>query len=135
MAAPLGDLNYWEERRRERQYGAVLALTNHHARMQANVTAAWTPSKPGDLVFARDIQKEHQHGRKLDLVWLGSRLLVSLTSSGVSGYVQELYGEKVKRYHLDDVKTYCPRQHPSNTTTIERGLCYMQGSHGKELFF
>lgn len=131
VATPYGDLQYWEEKRKEIRDGAVLALTNHHTKLQARAQAAWTQPKPGDLVLVRDIQKEKQHGRKLDPAWMGPRLLVGISSSGVSGYVQELYGEKIKRYHLDDLKTYCPRQHPSNATTIERSAMLYAGFPGQ----
>lgn len=36
-------------------------------------------------------------------------ILTEIASSGVSGFVQELYGEEVKKYHFDDLKTFCPR--------------------------
>lgn len=88
--------------------------------LQAKAQAAWTSPKPEDLVLVRDIQKEKQHSRKLDPAWMGPRLLIGISSSGVSRYVQELYGEKVKRCHLDDLKTNCPRQQSSNATTIKR---------------
>ena len=81
--------------------------------------------------MVRDLQREKQHGRKLDPSWLGPRLLVELTNSGVSGYVQELYGEKTKRYHLDDLKVYCKRQATSNYTTIERGAMLYAGFPGQ----
>ena len=132
VATPKEDLEYWEERRRELRNQTTLALTNHHTRLQANATSAWTPPKVGDLVLVRDMQKEKQHGRKLDPSWVGPRLLMRLTGSGVSGYVQEMYDDKVKRYHLDDLKVYCRRERTATAATvIDRAAMMYTGFPGQ----
>lgn len=131
VAIPQGDLQYWVDRRAELRDGAVLALTNHHVRMEARATALWTKPSQGDLVMVRDLQRDKQHGRKLDARWLGPRLLVGISSSGVSGYVQELYDDRVKRYHLDDLKVYCHREGAENNTMIERGAMLYAGFQGQ----
>ena len=71
----------------------------------------------GDLVLVRDFERDKYHGRKLDARWLGPRILTEITSSRVSRFVQELYGKEVKKYHLDDLKTYCPQAENSPTAT------------------
>lgn len=38
------------------------------------------------------ICRDKHHGRKLDARWICPRILTEITSSGVSGVVQELYG-------------------------------------------
>lgn len=43
---------------------------------------------------------------------------MEITSSGQAGYVQELYGEQVKKYHLDDLKVYCPREGQFSAATV-----------------
>lgn len=63
----------------------------------------WTQPRVGDIVLVRDFEREKHHGRKLDARWVGPSILTEITSSGVSGYVQELYGEGVKKYHLGDL--------------------------------
>lgn len=43
--------------------------------------------------------------------WLGPRLLVSLSSSGLTGRVRELYGAGgTKKYHLNDLILYVERK-------------------------
>ena len=81
--------------------------------------------------MVRDIQRDKHHGRKLDARWLGPRLLVGVSTSGVSGYVQELYDDKVKRYHFDDLKVYCAREGTNNDTTIARGAMRYAGFNGQ----
>lgn len=93
-------VEYWQERRKEVQDGVILTLTNNQAKQQAKASALWTPPKLGDLVLVRDIQKEKHFGRKLESNWMGPRMLTEVTQSGVSGYVKEIYGDKVKKNHL-----------------------------------
>lgn len=84
--------------------------------------------------MVRDIQKDKQHGRKLDANWLGPRLLVEVAPRGVLGYVKELYGDATKKYHLDDLKVYCQRQQglPSGATLVcERGAMRYAGFPGQ----
>ena len=40
-------------------------------------------------MLIRDLQKDKQHGRKLDTNWLSLRLVVKMTPREVSGYVKE----------------------------------------------
>ena len=131
VTVPEMDLQYWEQKRQERREGSLLALTNYQARLQAKARALWTPPKAGDLVLVRDFQKEKHHGRKLETNWLGPRLLTEVTQSGVSAYVRELYADKTKKYHLDDLKTYCSRQTTDNSTTIDRGAMLYAGFPGQ----
>lgn len=105
------------ERREEQRTFAIQSISENHTRQEKETRAQWTKSQVGDLVLVRDFERNKHHGRKLDARWLGPRILTEITSSGVSGFVQELYGEKVKKYHLDDLKTYCPRAENSPTTT------------------
>lgn len=52
-----------------------------------------------------------QRGRKLESKWLGPRLLVSLSLSGLTGKVKELYGEGgTKKYYLNDLILYVERK-------------------------
>ena len=122
---------YWQERRKEIQDGVILALTDHQAKQQSKASAIWTPPKPGDLVLVRDFQKEKHFGRKLESNWTGPRLLTELTQTGVSGYMKELYGDKAKKYHLDDLKVYCSRSVPANVSTIDRGAMLYAGFPGQ----
>ena len=98
----------------------MLARNNHHSRLEAKATAAWTSPSPGDQVFVTDRLGISSMGG-MDLRWLGPRLLISLSGSGVSSYVQELHGDRVKGYRLDDPKTCCPRKRLSGAVTVERG--------------
>lgn len=45
---------------------------------------------------------------------------MGLPTSGTSGYVQELYRDKTKKYHLDELKTCCLRGEANNMTSIHR---------------
>ena len=86
----------------------------------------------GDLILVQDFERDKNHGRKLDARWVRLRILTEITSSGVSGFVQELYGEGVKKYHLDDLKTYCPRADDAPTTTsITRTAMSLAGFPGQ----
>ena len=132
--APHANLSYWTSKREEIREGAILSLANYQDRLQAKAKALWTSPKAGDLVMVRDFTKDKAHGRKLDPNWLGPRLLVELTSTGVSGYVRELYGGTLKKYHLDDLKVYCQRQLglPINCAVqFERGAMRYAGFSGQ----
>ena len=90
--------------------------------------------RAGDLVLVRDIQKDKQNSRKSDVNWLGPRLLVNVASCGASDYVKELYGDAMKKYHLDDLKVYCERQQglPSGTAMVcEKGAIRCTGFPGQ----
>lgn len=49
-------------------------------------------------------------------------ILTEIASSGVSGFVQGLYGEEVRKYHFDDLKTFCPRAENSRTAISLTGI-------------
>lgn len=67
--------------------------------------------KAGDLVLVRNHAVDGQRGRKLEGKWLGPRLLVSLSSSGLTGRVRELYEEgSTKKYHVNDLILYVERK-------------------------
>ncbi len=120
------------ERREEQRTFAVRSISENHTRQEKKTRAQWTKPQVGDLVLVRDFERDKHHGRKLDARWLGPRILTEITSSGVSGFVQELYGEEVKKYHLDDLKTYCPRAENSPTTTsITRTAMSLAGFPGQ----
>ena len=105
------------DRRGEQRTLAVRSISENHTRQEGKTRAQWTQPQVGDLVLVRDFERDKHHGRKLDARWVGPRILTEITSSGVSGFVQELYGDEVKKYHLDDLKTYCPRAEDAPTTT------------------
>ena len=69
-------------------------------------------------MLVRDFERDKHHGRKLDVRWLGLRLLVEISSSEQAGHVQELYSDTTKRYHFDDLKIYCPRDGQHGAATI-----------------
>ena len=120
------------ERREERRTLAVRSISENHTQQEGKTRAQWTQPRVGDLVLVRDFERDKHHGRKLDARWIGPRILTEITSSGVSGFVQELYGEEVKKYHLDDLKTYCPRAENSPTTTsINRTAMSLAGFPGQ----
>ncbi len=120
------------EKREEQQTFTVRSISENHTRQEKITRAQWTKSQVGDLVPVRDFKRDKHHSRKLDARWLGSRILIEITSSGVSGFVQELYGEEVKKYHLDDLKTYYPRAKNSPTTTsITRTAISLAGFPGQ----
>ena len=81
-----------------------------HYRRGQRERRQWIP-KTGDLVLVRNHAVDGQRGRKLESKWLGPRLLVSLSSSGLTGRVRELYGEGgTKKYHLNDLLLYVERK-------------------------
>ena len=105
------------EEKEEQRALAVQLVSENLTRQEGNTQAQWTQPRVGDLVLVRDFEGDKHHGRKLDAHWIGPRILTEITSSGLSGFVQELYGEEVKKYHVDDLKTYCPRAENSPTVT------------------
>ena len=66
---------------------------------------------PGDLVLVLDIQLAKDHGRKREPRWSTPRLLERISTSGMSGHVRQLHDPPghTKRYHLDDLLLYIPR--------------------------
>lgn len=74
--------------------------------------------------------------------WIGSKILTreeshsrgfSLEPSFRVFFLQDLYGEEVRKYHLDDLKTYCPRaaENPPNITSITRTAISLAGFPGQ----
>ena len=105
------------DRREEQRILVVRSISENHTRQEGKTRAQWTKPRVGDLVLVRDFERDKHYGRKLDARWIGPRILIEITSSGVSGFVQELYVKEVKKYHLDNLKTYCPQAENSPTTT------------------
>ena len=67
--------------------------------------------KADDLVLVRNHAVDGQRVRKLESKCLGPRLLVSLSSSGLTGRVRELCGAGgTKKYHLNDLILYVERK-------------------------
>ena len=62
--------------------------------------------EPGDLVLVSNHAVDGQRGRKLEAKWLGPRILVSYSASKVSAHVGEIYGDKTKKHHLNDIVLY-----------------------------
>ncbi len=111
---------------------AVRSISENHTRQEGKTQAQWTQPRVGDLVLIRDCKRDEHHGRKLVAHWVRTRILTEITSSGVSGFVQELYGEEVKKYHLDDLKTNRPRaEDPLTTTSITRAAMALVGFPGQ----
>lgn len=100
----------WMDLRDESRNTATQRMSQNNTTVEHKPKAMWEQPRVGDLVLVRDFTRDKAHGRKLDPRWVGPRLLVEISDSGVSGYFQELYAETTKRYHLDDLKTYCPRE-------------------------
>ena len=84
------------------------AYTNYLKRMRGRRQKI---PNPGDLVLVRNHVVDSQRGRKLEAKWLGPRLLVSYSTSKLTGYVREIYGDgKAKKYHLNDILLYQERR-------------------------
>lgn len=111
--------------RDERRCLASDAVAYVHYQKSRNARKQKIP-KEGDLVVVRNHAVHSQKGRKLESRWLGPRILVLYTASGLSAYVRELHGSgKAKRYHLNGPLLYNPRSaFKINDTTI------LQTSHG-----
>lgn len=126
-------LHQWMDLRDENNTLAVRHVAEGHTQQEGKTQALWTKPQAGDLVLVRDFTRDKDFGRKLDMKWLGPRLLVEISESGVAGYVQNLHGDgEVKRYHLDDIKTYHPRAEGQNThTSIERTAMACAGFPGQ----
>ena len=105
------------DRREEQRIFAVRLISENYTRQEEKTRAQWTKPRVGDQVLVRNFERDKHHWRKLDARWVGPRILKEITSSGISGFLQELYGKKVKKYQLDDLKTYCPQADDASTTT------------------
>ena len=81
----------------------------------------------------QDFETDKHHGRKLDAWWIEPKILTEITLSAVSGFVQELYSKEVKKYHLDDLKTYYPQvENAPTTTSITRIAMLVAGFSGQK---
>ena len=78
------------DRREEQRILPVRSISENHTRQEGIMRAQWTQPRVGDLVLVRDFERDKHHVRKLDARWIGPRILTEITSSGVSGFVQEL---------------------------------------------
>ena len=120
------------DRREEQRTFAVRSISENHTRQERKTRAQWTKPRVGDLVLVRDFERDKHHGRKLNPRWIGPRILKEITLSRVSRFVQELYRKEVKKYHLDDLKTYCPQAENSPTiTSITRTAMLLVGFPGQ----
>lgn len=67
--------------------------------------------KAENLIIIRHHVVDNQRERKLESRWLEPWLLIDLTSSESSNYVQKLHEDEViKRYHLNDILFYKERE-------------------------
>ena len=94
--------------------------------------------RPGDLVLLRDIQQAKDHGRKLDPRWTTPRIVVSISTSGVSCNVRQLHDPPTitKRYHLDDLVVYVPHD-PTMAlpSAVGRAVAYSRDAFGALVAF
>ena len=93
--------------------------------------------EPGDLVLLRDIQLAKHHGRKLDPRWTTPRIVVSVSASGVSCNVRQLHDPPTitKRYHLDDLVVYVPRNPSTTLPATGRAVVYSRDAFGAPVAF
>jgi hypothetical protein len=86
---------------------------------------------------AEDIALSKQHGRKLEARWSTPRIVDSISSSGVSAYVRELHHApgKTKRYHVEDLLVYTPRQPDITTAPVATAVEYARGAMGAQEAF
>ena len=104
------DLTAYFEGREEERQRVIGTIGASNSKLERQLRALWTPPRQGDLVMVRDFERDKAHGRKLDARWKAPRLLVEISTSGVAAYVQDIYGTgNTKKYHLDDLKVYYPR--------------------------
>ena len=104
---------------------------------RAKKTGRGRQPKPGDLVLLRDIQLAKHHGRKLDPRWTTPRIVVSISVSGVSCNVRQLHDPPTitKRYHLDDLVVYVPRDPSTAFPTADRAVAYSRDAFGAPVAF
>ena len=93
--------------------------------------------KPGDLVLLRDIQLAKHRGRKLDPRWTTSRIVVSVSASGVSCNVRQIHDPPTitKRYHLDDLVVFVPRDPSAALPATGRAVIYSRDAFGAPVTF
>lgn len=107
--------------RDERRYLASDAAAYVHYQKSRNARKQKIP-KEGDLVVVRNHAVGSQKGRKLEGRWLGPRILVLYTPSGLSAYVRTSRIRKDKKVSPNDLLLYKARStFNMNYTTIIRG--------------
>ena len=96
---------------------------NHHAKELAvkSPGGAYKRPKTGDLVLLRDLARDKQLGRKLDPRWTEPRIIERLSKNGMSAYIRGIHEapDRVKRYHIDDLRVYSTRT-PIDTTVTSQ---------------
>ena len=100
----------------------------------------WTKPEVGNLVLVRRFRIEKAHGKKLHTQWTEPKLLVKIARNGVSAYVQDLHGSigdkaSMKKYHLDDIKVYHPRQAAAVKIWYDRTAMRDAGFPGQRAIF
>lgn len=86
----------------------VRSILENHTWQKKKPQALWNPLQSEDFVLIQDFERKKYYGQKLNTYCIDPQILTKITSSGVSGFVQKLYSKKIKKYYLDDLKTYCP---------------------------
>ena len=65
----------------------------------------------GNLVLVKNQAVNNQRRQKLEVNWLGPRLLVLYSASKLTEYVRKIYSDsKAKKYHLNDILLYQERR-------------------------
>ena len=114
-------------------------LANEHKRREQAAklpTGSYRRPKPGDLVLLRDLARDKQLGCKLDPRWTEPRIIDRLSRNGMSAYIRALHEDpdKVKRYHIDDLRVYqsrtITRETMEYTNTKATAITYSRDSFG-----
>ena len=108
----------WVEQQTEWKKAIILAIAENQTISEAKVQWRWTRPIVEDLMLIKDFKWDKHYGKKLDSRWISPRLLVEITSSDQAGYVQGLYGEQSRKYHLDNLKVYCLKSGLFSTATV-----------------
>jgi len=131
-------INSYIDEREERSLMAGQKLARLQDKLKSRKSPGYQKPKAGDLALVRDFQLAKDRGRKLDARWSTPRLLDRLSHSGVSGHVHQLHEPpgKTKRYHLDDLLLYIPRDshYPTSSTDGsmgEKAVEYERGAMGE----
>jgi len=132
------DLNLHVIRRDDNREASTAAVARHNVWVEKNEKGVWSPPRAGDLVLVRQFELDKQHGRKLEPRWGPPKLLREVLTNGVTGWVSDVYGLlPAKKYHLDDLKVYVPRNDevypplPPRTVEIERQAMALAGFPGQ----
>jgi len=103
--------NFLWEKREEQRNRLADSIATAHVKSQQTMGKRASQKKPkkDDLVLVRNHVIDKQHGRKLESKWMGPRLITKMVSD-VSAEVTNVYGDgKAKKYHVNDLKVYMPR--------------------------